>query len=302
MLKRYAKFDLDALCTVVSSLPSISSPVSRIEKMEGGFNKVLLMTADDGTKVVVKTPCPKIVPSTYCTASEVATLGYVMSHTSVPVSKVHAWNSDARKPVGAEHIVMAKAKGRQLVEVWGEMDQMQKFKLIQHLVRLEAQLASLKFPGYGGFPRPLFLMDPITVLQPSICRPFTRVDPSIQRLFSGCEDTVKEGMLPLRESLVQISENWERMGLSGICPEVVSTEELARHRREMDNYKNWAQLKAYTQELLPSDDDGWVSPSPDFEKVKARHADLFRLYMSRETEEISEAEAERLWFHRDRDE
>lgn len=45
---------------------------------------------------------------------------------------------------------MEKINGRQLVDVWGEMDQLQQFKLIQNLVQLESQLASMKFPGYGN--------------------------------------------------------------------------------------------------------------------------------------------------------
>lgn len=74
----------------------------------------------------------------------------VRSYTSVPVCKVLSWSCDALNPVGSEYIVMEKAKGRQLVEVWGEMNQPQKFKLIQNLVRLESQLASMKFSGYGN--------------------------------------------------------------------------------------------------------------------------------------------------------
>lgn len=45
---------------------------------------------------------------------------------------------------------MEKAKGRQLVDVWGDMDQLQKFKLIQSLIRLKTQLALMEFPGYGN--------------------------------------------------------------------------------------------------------------------------------------------------------
>ncbi|KAF4215038.1 hypothetical protein CNMCM8980_008787 [Aspergillus fumigatiaffinis] len=150
MSKRYAKFDLDALCSLVSSLPSVSSPISKIEKMEGGFNKALLITAENGKEVIAKIPCPKVVPSKYSTASEVATLEYVRSHTSIPVSKVLAWSCDALNPVGIEYIVMDKARGYQLGEVWGEMNQLQKYKVIQNLVMLESQLASLKFPGYGN--------------------------------------------------------------------------------------------------------------------------------------------------------
>lgn len=57
----------------------------------------------------------------------------VKSLTSIPVPEVLTWSCDALNPVGNEYIVMEKAKGRQLVEVWGEMDQAQKFKLIQTL-------------------------------------------------------------------------------------------------------------------------------------------------------------------------
>lgn len=74
--KRYAKFDLDALCAVVSSLPQISSPIATIDKMEGGFNKALLMTAENGKQVIAKMAFPNLVPAKYVTASEVAVLEY----------------------------------------------------------------------------------------------------------------------------------------------------------------------------------------------------------------------------------
>lgn len=46
---------------------------------------------------------------------------------------------------------MEKAKGRPLVEVWGELDQLQKIRVIQNLAYLESQLALQRFPAYGGF-------------------------------------------------------------------------------------------------------------------------------------------------------
>ncbi|RHZ63822.1 hypothetical protein CDV55_106457 [Aspergillus turcosus] len=468
MSRRYAKFDLDALCTLVSSLPSISSPISKIEKMEGGFNKALLMTAENGKEVIAKIPCPNVVPSKYSTASEVATLEYVKSHTSIPVSKVLAWSCDALNPVGIEYIVMEKAKGRQLVEAWGEMDQPQKFKVIQNLVRLESQLASVKFPDdvycigpvynaswfpqfnnknhdgpwdnlcdlglalanrglehvqhstlvprgphYGSkdehiqtletalkiipilagytplqrFSTPtlwhddlhlgnIFVCDkdPTNIVSiidwqfmsimpafmqvqwPSfLCPPddyemgmvkpelppdfdemdsdekafaiterdkallakcyeaalaknhlqsylaFTRVDPAIRHLFTFCENTSKDGIIPLRDSLVQISENWGQMGLPHNCPCQLSKDELSKHTFELARYKDGHKLKSYTQELLHSDDDGWVPPHLDFDMVKARHAELFQLYIQKETAELPEEEAKKLWFYIDRE-
>ncbi|KAL1846540.1 hypothetical protein Plec18170_009119 [Paecilomyces lecythidis] len=74
--RRYATFNVDVLCSLVSSLPSISSPILKIDKMEGGFNKALLMTAENGKEVITKIPLPQIVPPKYVTASEVATLDF----------------------------------------------------------------------------------------------------------------------------------------------------------------------------------------------------------------------------------
>jgi hypothetical protein len=44
------------------------------------------------------------------------------------VSIVLAWSGDALNPAGIEYIVMEKATGYQLREVWGEMNQLQKYK------------------------------------------------------------------------------------------------------------------------------------------------------------------------------
>lgn len=76
LAKRYARFDIDALCKVVSSLPSVGSPIVKINKKEGGYNKALLMKAENGITVIGKVPCLNIVPPLYATASEVAVLKF----------------------------------------------------------------------------------------------------------------------------------------------------------------------------------------------------------------------------------
>ncbi|KAJ9388316.1 hypothetical protein DTO063F5_2647 [Paecilomyces variotii] len=148
--RRYAEFNVDALCSLVSSLPSISSPISKIDKMEGGFNKALLMTAENGKEVIAKIPLSQIVPPKYVTESEAATLDFVDRYTSIPVCKVLAWSSEISNPVGSEYIIMEKAPGRQLIESWGDMDLSSRFKLIHNLAQMESSLASRKFPGYGS--------------------------------------------------------------------------------------------------------------------------------------------------------
>jgi hypothetical protein len=75
--QRYVKFDVARLCAVAAIAGGRSeSPITAIEKMEGGFCKALLMKKEDGTEVVVKIPSKIAGPPRYSTASEVATLKY----------------------------------------------------------------------------------------------------------------------------------------------------------------------------------------------------------------------------------
>ena len=73
--QRYVKFDIDELCRQTASLYGAST-VSKIHKVEGSYNKALLLAMDDGREVVAKIPCPNAGPPCYTTASEVATLEF----------------------------------------------------------------------------------------------------------------------------------------------------------------------------------------------------------------------------------
>jgi len=74
--RRYAAFEVNELCRLVSSLASIQSPVSSIDKIEGGFNKALMMRMENGKEVVVKIPFPNSVPRQCATESEAAVLDF----------------------------------------------------------------------------------------------------------------------------------------------------------------------------------------------------------------------------------
>lgn len=57
----------------------MSSPIVAVDKKEGGYNKALIMTGENGRQLVAKIPSPSIVPKMYGTASEVAVLDLGMS-------------------------------------------------------------------------------------------------------------------------------------------------------------------------------------------------------------------------------
>jgi hypothetical protein len=78
LARRYVRFDVEKLCQRAASLFGASTVCTRIDKMEGSFNKALLLTMNDGREVIAKLPCPNAGPPHYTTASEVATLEFGM--------------------------------------------------------------------------------------------------------------------------------------------------------------------------------------------------------------------------------
>lgn len=75
---RYVKFDLDCLCRLAAAHFGDATKCVRVVKLEGSFNKALLLTMDDGNEVIAKIPCPNAGPPSLTTASEVATLKFRM--------------------------------------------------------------------------------------------------------------------------------------------------------------------------------------------------------------------------------
>lgn len=74
----------------------------------------------------------------------------VRSQASIPVPEVYAWSSDPVNPVGAEYIIMEKVKGAALAEIWGSMNALERYKIIDQIVQMEKQLERLKLPAYGN--------------------------------------------------------------------------------------------------------------------------------------------------------
>lgn len=75
---RYVRFDLESLCRRAAAYFSDATRCVRVVKLEGNFNKALLLTMDDGNEVIAKIPCPNAGPPSITTASEVATLKFRM--------------------------------------------------------------------------------------------------------------------------------------------------------------------------------------------------------------------------------
>ncbi|KAL4780668.1 phosphotransferase family protein [Aspergillus varians] len=153
--QRYVKFNIDTLCQQAISLFKNAEKCTRVIKIEGNSNKAFLLALDDGREVVAKIPCPNAGILSLTTVSEVATLEFLRSNTSIRVPEVFSWSSDPTNPVGAEYIIMEKISGVPLAERWDKMNTLQQYKVIDGLIEMEEELARLTFPAYGS----LFLKD-----------------------------------------------------------------------------------------------------------------------------------------------
>jgi hypothetical protein len=74
---RYVKFNLKQLCRVAAESVGSKSCVEAVKIVEGQYNKVFLLTMNDGKEVIAKMPNPNAGRPHFTTASEVATMDFV---------------------------------------------------------------------------------------------------------------------------------------------------------------------------------------------------------------------------------
>ncbi|TQB67461.1 hypothetical protein MPDQ_005707 [Monascus purpureus] len=494
LARRYRKFNPDALCDIAATAGGSTSRIISIEKLEGGFSKALLMTKADGSELIAKVPCRIAGPAFLTTASEAGTLEYIRKYTSIPVPRVFSWSPHNSNPVGAEYILMEKAAGIPLFERWSKMAEIDKLGLIKNLTQLEAQLAAISFPTYGGlylradadrlqhqnlddnvdeqhlfcigpspdrsfdldeaaslrindesinngpwnslsdlgisiakrelsqiatqFPDsqsighrgspqeqarlleiaislmgmldshpvltqfaqptlwhtdlhmgnifvapdnnsqitalidvqslsvlplflqarwPVFLQPPREytrgLVQPVLPDDFDSLDkedrvaalhdwtqakmakayevstflenrpahnamnvPRVFReLFIRIGETSDVGIVPLRECLIEIFQNWSNLGISEHCPYSFSQEEISAHEEQFSKYQEWNEVQQLAQESLDTDAEGWVAPQVDFAQRRSQNKELLSMYIARMAEKGSSDEARRIW-------
>lgn len=152
MAERYVRFDVSELMRIAGKAVGREQCTDIVILTERGFNKIFLLTMDDGYEVIARIPTPIAGPSHYTTASEVATMDFLRTRLKIPVPKVFAWASriDSSNPVGAEYIIMEKMRGETLSSLWKSLSQKQLVEVIKDLVGIEDRILSTSFPSYGS--------------------------------------------------------------------------------------------------------------------------------------------------------
>lgn len=103
----------------------------------------------DGLQVIVRLPYPSTQPKVLATASEVATMDLVRKY-GVPTPKVYGYSTDAENEVGSEYILMEKASGQCLGDVWYEISDKERVKVLGEIVKEEAKMFGIPFPAFGS--------------------------------------------------------------------------------------------------------------------------------------------------------
>lgn len=146
--------------------------VGRITFLNSGtFHKAYSVTLSDG-RVVIARIARRFMPRLK-TESEVATMEYIRAYTSIPVPTIYFYDSNPYNRLGGEYIIMSKAEGVPLSNVYQSMSHKSLMALLNNLASIIIPLLAHRFSHIGS----LYSGPPLT--QRSVPRNATAWSPSL---------------------------------------------------------------------------------------------------------------------------
>ncbi|EME39385.1 hypothetical protein DOTSEDRAFT_91755 [Dothistroma septosporum NZE10] len=138
--ERRQAFNVHELANVICG--AISRPVedlSSLEKFaEGGFNRILQATFNDGREILARLPfIPRLLYD-------------ILWQQGLPVPKVLEYSADSHNSVGIEYLLLEKLPGRPLGDRWFSLENKVVVKVVKQIVDLEQQYVSLRLPASGS--------------------------------------------------------------------------------------------------------------------------------------------------------
>ena len=121
------------------------------------FQVSFLLTFDDGTEWVIKFPLfsrmhRELVPANV--ASEVATMTWAKSHTTLPIPSIRGSDYDGTQPWNVTHrpcIILDRVPGKHITDDdWERMTSEQRLLVVAHIARIKAELSLRRFTRIGS--------------------------------------------------------------------------------------------------------------------------------------------------------
>lgn len=123
--------------------------VARIKFLSSGtFHKAYLVTLADGQELVARV-ARRYMPRLK-TESEVATIQYLRENTNIPVPTIYHYDSNPYNRLGGEYILMSKAKGIPLSQVYHTLSYSDLVKLLTSIAELVIPLFAHRFSKLGS--------------------------------------------------------------------------------------------------------------------------------------------------------
>jgi len=123
--------------------------VGRIAFLSSGtFHKAYSVTLSDG-RVVIARVARRFIPRRK-TESEVATMEYIRTYTSIPVPGVYFYDSNPYNRLGGEYIIMSQAQGIPLSSVYQSMSHKTLMALLDNLASIIIPLFAHRFSSIGS--------------------------------------------------------------------------------------------------------------------------------------------------------
>ncbi|KZT32009.1 kinase-like protein [Sistotremastrum suecicum HHB10207 ss-3] len=150
---RAVKFDVAALKEIATQAVGAKSCLKMTKIAEGAFNKIFLLSFDNGKEAIARIPYPILGRVSETIASEVATMDFCRSKFGLPIPTVLAWSRTKadRAKVGTDYIIMEKTPGVALSSRLEDLVECKNDRpLIDDLVNIEAKFSTVEFSQIGS--------------------------------------------------------------------------------------------------------------------------------------------------------
>lgn len=94
-----------------------------------------------------------------------------------------------------------------------------------------------------------------------------KLDRRLWEPFTCCQLFSNGSMVPLRNSLARLFQDWANIGLPGSCPFEFTEDDLRRHNEQVQHYQDTVYLWDIVKGQLRTDDSGWI-PVAQWESTK----------------------------------
>ncbi|KAJ2077742.1 hypothetical protein H4R24_004947 [Coemansia sp. RSA 988] len=82
--------------------------------------------------------------------SEILSVAYVAENTSIPVTRVLAYDFSTANPIGVPYVIMHRMPGEPLADHWVHLGARQKRRVLDQIAEIVVQLSRLSFPAIGS--------------------------------------------------------------------------------------------------------------------------------------------------------